>query len=218
MGSEIEVCLELLHAMGITWSTARHCHGILNVLLSDLRIQFEEKDSHDTNKQPSTSSGTMNQRTFHSELTHLGQNHLGGSITSNGVSSKRQRTGYKSNRSPYSRGGSGIITPNRHFPLDTTRPTSQFMFQPHQTQIPSASSYQMPAAAGFSDASVAEDFAHNASERHFEGRQQLNYPINGGLFAETGDLFGQVSWESLFQGNGNDVDFAGWDVPNNNRA
>ncbi len=61
---ETSMCLNLLQLMGKKWSNARHCHDVLNILVSDLRIQHGEDSTlrKDLNKNGKSNSINNRQR------------------------------------------------------------------------------------------------------------------------------------------------------------
>jgi hypothetical protein len=141
--------------MSDRFSTARHCHAVLGILLNDLHAQFDDREgsrpaNRDGNVQKrrrlNTSSSTMpNQLRFPSDVE-----------TQHGEVSSQDPT----------------TAPNNSQPLTAT--STQIRFSPPIIE------YQQPG-------------------------QVMPWP-DPMMSGNSGDVFGQVSWEALFQGDG-----SGWE-------
>lgn len=204
--------------MGVIWSTARHCHAVLELLWGELRVQFEEKHNCGKDKRCSIPSQPSNQHISNQETTNSGQNFVNSSSIPNNGSFKRRRTSYETTYDQSYRGGSGIVTPNCQSCSTPTRPSSQYILQPQNFETQAIPSYQIPWLPKSGEVNYVENLAQYASDSRFQELQRLSDSIGGGRFPNTGDLFGQVSWESLFQGNDDGVDYSGQDNANGNGA
>jgi hypothetical protein len=152
--SEIETCLSLLQTTSDRFSTARHCHAVLSILLKDLHAQFDDTEG----RRPQSMSEPLQ---------------------------KRRR----------------FDTP----PTFSTQPKSPSAMQTQSSEFDS----QQPSSAtsNHTQLMMAPSIHAHSSQPIFEFQQssQTTVPWADPMMSgDVGDVFGQVSWEALFQVDGSD--------------
>lgn len=194
--------------MGTKWSTARHFHAVLGVLVSDLRVKLGPKSGSRGLSSTSPSSGPPHVR--HDTPSALGSNPIADPLDL--TPAKRQKTGNWPELRRSQGGHSGTQTPNRQGQRNSHQTAYQYVSPHHGSQTHDPSLQQAFAVTAFDEASVsAQNSNPSQRQRQDESRQWLREPISSGLYPDMGDLFGQVSLEALFQEGINGEGPGQWD-------
>lgn len=154
--------------MSDRFSTARHCHAVLSILLNDLHAQFDE--DRQVRRRPSTIGESLQKRRRLDTPSSAISSHPKSPPGAQHPSTQVQNSDMSSH--------SGPTTTNE--PRSMTEPLNQpRLAQPHHRQ------------------------------EQYNAMPWSDSMMSGGAYPDVGDVFGQVSWEVLFQGDG-----SGWEWEN----
>jgi len=197
--SEIETCLDILHTMSSSWPTARHCHRVLSILLTDLYAQFDNDIVNSPCPSLSFQNEILTKESHHQRMTSQQPVATPQSHVSNGseTGQKRQKLNSSSKSFPH-HSGSRNITP---------KPQMQHFIQTqYQQQQPHFAFAHQASGYGINNSTTEFDNPAQGPESELQWAKD---PSTLALYPDVGDIFGQVSWDMLFQAGDGGVEGEG---------